>query len=548
MGSTGTDGARRMLAGRYELLEVLGRGGMGVVYSATDVVLDRTVAVKVLPAALAEEHPTHVERFEREARAVASVNHPGVVAVYDTGAEEATRFIVMECAAGRSLAGILRSDGRLEPERAADIAGRVADALASAHAAGLIHRDVKPSNVMVAADGSVKVLDFGIARMLDATTLTRDAAVLGSAPYMAPEQARGERADMRSDIYSLGCLLYEMLTGRPPFAGEAAAAVLQQHLAAAPRPPSETNPGVEPALDALVLEMLAKAPGDRPESATQVSERLAALPATAATMPGPAPETVAEPTAVTRMRDAITRVLDAAPGMRDTEPRMPDSAPRDRHRRLLAATAVVALAVLVAIIVVLAGGGSSPRPQGSAGADSAKAHTAGARASAPGAATGSSTPTAKPSTATASTSTGTSTGAPGQAVAAAAAAISALISRDAESAQIDRRAAQQITNRLGDVLRAFGAGSTTEAQHKLADLQRAVASLEGHADISPAAAPALNAGLARLTAALAASTPTPPATVEGEASAPLSGPTHKAGKVRGQDKKHARSHEDQHGD
>src|ERR1700693_4512286 len=179
----------RRLAGRYELGEIIGRGGMGTVYRATDLVLERTVAVKLLPAALAEEDDRHIARFEREARAAASLANPSVVAVYDTGEDEATRFIVMECVKGRSLGAVLRDDAPLRPVRAAYIASRVADALAAAHAAGIVHRDVKPGNVMLGADGAVKVLDFGIARSRDASALTQSASVLGTAGYLAPEQA-----------------------------------------------------------------------------------------------------------------------------------------------------------------------------------------------------------------------------------------------------------------------------------------------------------------------------------------------------------------------
>jgi serine/threonine-protein kinase len=214
--------AVRTLAGRYELVEVIGRGGMGTVYRASDLVLRRPVAVKLLPGPLADQDPTSVARFEREARAAAALNNPAVVAVYDTGADETTRFIVMELISGDSLEAILRDDGPLDPDRAAGIASRVADALAAAHAAGIVHRDIKPANVMVAEDGSVKVLDFGIARAMDATTVTQNASVLGTAAYMAPERALGKPADERSDIYSLGCVLYALLAGHPPFRATAA--------------------------------------------------------------------------------------------------------------------------------------------------------------------------------------------------------------------------------------------------------------------------------------------------------------------------------------
>jgi hypothetical protein len=266
--------AVRTLAGRYELVEVIGRGGMGTVYRASDLVLRRPVAVKLLPGPLADQDPTSVARFEREARAAAALNNPAVVAVYDTGADETTRFIVMELISGDSLEAILRDDGPLDPDRAAGIASRVADALAAAHAAGIVHRDIKPANVMVAEDGSVKVLDFGIARAMDATTVTQNASVLGTAAYMAPERALGKPADERSDIYSLGCVLYALLAGHPPFRGDSAAAVLNQHANVAPRPLRGENSRVSPELDAAVMQMLAKSPDDRPQTAVEVRDRL----------------------------------------------------------------------------------------------------------------------------------------------------------------------------------------------------------------------------------------------------------------------------------
>jgi serine/threonine-protein kinase len=389
------DGMRKTLAGRYELGEVIGRGGMGTVYRAKDLVLRRTVAVKVLPGALAESDATHVARFEREARAAASLNHPGVVAVYDSGADEATRFIVMECVSGQDLAAVLRDQAPLEPARAVSIAERVADALAAAHAAGIVHRDVKPANVMLAADGSVKVLDFGIARALDGATLTHGASVLGSAAYMAPEQALGERADERSDIYSLGCLLYAMLTGRPPFTGEAGAAVLHQHVNAEPRPPSEIDPRVSPALDALVIAMLAKAPDARPQSAAQLRGRLAAMPGELPTISTPAnaptaPTAPLEQTAVTR---ALASHVPANAG-----------GARAKRHRLAAAALLGGCALLVAVIVALATGGGSRRPEPAARHNTTAAHGTPARTSPPTSAPGPSVP---------ATTTPAATGAPG---------------------------------------------------------------------------------------------------------------------------------------
>ncbi len=267
-------GEPRTLAGRYRLDEVIGRGGMSTVYRGTDLALDRVVAVKVALDPLVERSPVYLERFTREAQAAASIDHPGVVTVYDAGADGPTRFIVMEFVHGQSLADILREHSPLEPARAADIAAQAADALSAAHARGIVHRDIKPGNIMVTPDGSVKVLDFGIARAVDSGTLTQTATVLGTSAYMSPEQALGQPADARSDIYSLGCVLYEMLTGEPPFIADVAAAVLHQHVRVPPKPARERNSAIPPALDALVMQMLAKAPGDRPQTAAEVRDRL----------------------------------------------------------------------------------------------------------------------------------------------------------------------------------------------------------------------------------------------------------------------------------
>ena len=282
---------RRVLAGRYRLDEVIGRGGMSTVYRGNDLSLDRVVAVKVAMDPLLERDPVYAARFKREARAAAGISNSGIVTVFDAGADGPTRYIVMEYVEGRDLAAILRDERPLEPPRAVRIAEQVAGTLAAAHAAGIVHRDIKPGNIMVTPEGQVKVLDFGIARTTDGVNLTQTASVLGTAPYMSPEQAMGQPADARSDIYSLGCVLYEMLTGKPPFMGDLPAAVLHQHVRVAPKPPRALNPNVPPALDALVLQMLAKSPEDRPQTAAEVRDRLAALetPTEATTPLAPAP-------------------------------------------------------------------------------------------------------------------------------------------------------------------------------------------------------------------------------------------------------------------
>ncbi|MEQ7129551.1 Stk1 family PASTA domain-containing Ser/Thr kinase, partial [Actinopolymorpha sp. B11F2] len=265
------------LGGRYDLGEVLGHGGMAEVRIGIDRRLGRTVAVKTLRADLASD-PTFQARFRREAQSAAALNHPSIVAVYDTG-EEITDgmnvpYIVMEYVEGRTLRDVLRESRRILPERALEITADVCDALEYSHRAGIVHRDIKPANVMLTPNGDVKVMDFGIARAVaDASaTMTQTAAVIGTAQYLSPEQARGESVDARSDIYSTGCLLYELLTSRPPFVGDSPVSVAYQHVREEPRPPSMLDPEVSPVADAITLKALQKKPLDRYQSAAEMRE------------------------------------------------------------------------------------------------------------------------------------------------------------------------------------------------------------------------------------------------------------------------------------
>ncbi|HJY58633.1 MAG TPA: Stk1 family PASTA domain-containing Ser/Thr kinase [Streptosporangiaceae bacterium] len=262
----------RLLGGRYELDGVVGRGGMAEVYRARDIRLDRIVAIKTLRADLARDQIFQA-RFRREAQSAASLNHPSIVAVYDTGEDMATGvpvpYIVMEYVDGRTVRDLLQDGHRLLPERSLEIIDGVLRALDYSHQAGIVHRDIKPGNVMVTRNGDVKVMDFGIARaMSDAqATMTQTAQVIGTAQYLSPEQARGERVDSRSDLYSTGCLLYELLTGRPPFTGDSPVAIAYQHVRENPIPPSRVDPDVPPWADAIVLKAMAKSPADRYQTA-----------------------------------------------------------------------------------------------------------------------------------------------------------------------------------------------------------------------------------------------------------------------------------------
>jgi serine/threonine-protein kinase len=262
----------RRLGNRYELGAVLGRGGMAEVYMARDIRLGRAVAVKTLRADMARD-ATFQARFRREAQSAASLNHPAIVAVYDTGEDFiggiSLPFIVMEYVDGSTLRDLLHSGRKLLPERSLEITGGVLQALDYSHRNGIVHRDIKPANVMLTRGGAVKVMDFGIARAMgDAgMTMTQTAAVIGTAQYLSPEQAKGEQVDARSDLYSTGCLLYELLTGRPPFIGDSPVAVAYQHVREMANPPSYYDPEVPPVVDAIVMKALAKHPDERYQSA-----------------------------------------------------------------------------------------------------------------------------------------------------------------------------------------------------------------------------------------------------------------------------------------
>jgi serine/threonine protein kinase len=263
----------QVLLDRYEVGRLLGAGGMAEVYEGRDRLLARRVAIKVLQAQFARD-PSFLIRFKREAQAAASLSHPNIVGVYDTGSEDGTHFIVMEYVDGRTLKDVIRAEGPLYPERAAEICEDVCSALVAAHARGLIHRDIKPGNVMLTPDGKVKVMDFGIARATTSETITQTAAVVGTAQYISPEQAQGQTVDFRSDLYSVGCCLYEMLTGTVPFTGATPVAIAYRHVREDPTPPRMLNPDVPPPLEAIVLKAMAKLPDNRYQTAAELHDDL----------------------------------------------------------------------------------------------------------------------------------------------------------------------------------------------------------------------------------------------------------------------------------
>jgi serine/threonine-protein kinase len=302
--------------GRYEILGEIGRGAMGVVYRARDPELDRVVAIKTIDIALEESEKAQYEaRFRQEARAAAGLNHPNIVTVHDIGRSGDIAFMAMEYIEGAELRALLEPGKPLAPAQAIAIAAQIAEGLAYAHGHGVVHRDVKPRNIMVLPQGLIKITDFGIARMRSAAAQTQAGTLMGSPRYMSPEQVSGQRADHRSDLFSLGIVLYEMLAGAPPFAGENVTALMYQIVHVAPPAPSAIAPAVPDVLDVIVAKLLAKPVEDRYQSAAELARDLRASEqrlASTIVPPGPATSPTFAPGARPAPADTDARTLALA--------------------------------------------------------------------------------------------------------------------------------------------------------------------------------------------------------------------------------------------
>ena len=452
----------RVLGGRYRLLEVLGTGGMATVYRAGDEVLGREVAVKVLSPQYAAD-PGFLARFEREARHVARLNHPRIVTVFDCGIDGGMPYIVMELAAGRALREVLDQAGARPAGEAAAIAAAVCEALEAAHAAGLVHRDIKPANIVLSG-GQVKVLDFGIARAGDPAGATRTQAVLGTAAYLSPEQASGAPAGPQADLYSLGCVLFEMLTGAPPFTGDSSVGIAYRHVHEDPGPPSARRPGLPASLDEITTRLLAKDPTARPPGAG--AARMALLAAA-----GP----------------DRTAVLDAPPGSTIPGPR-----PQRSRWRPHPAEAVLAI-VLAAALAVLAGVLAAGPAGTAAGSAASPAHPATTGQGSPARARPS--PTAAPGASHASAL---------PPAAAAAAAFVGDLEASVASGQVTQQAGQDLFNHLQQLLFGPPGQDSQQVDQQYAQLIQAYDQDQAQGQITGSAAATLRHTLDALGMAVGA--------------------------------------------
>jgi hypothetical protein len=452
-----------VLGGRYTLVSVLGTGGMATVWRARDDMLGREVAVKVLSSQHATD-PEFLARFEREARHAAAVSHPRLVTVFDCGVEGGTPFIVMELVAGRTLRQVLDEGGVLPPGQAVAVAAAVCEGLEAAHAAGLVHRDITPANIVLNGR-EVKILDFGIARADGAHAATATGTVLGTAAYLSPEQASGQPASPQSDLYSLGCVLFEMLTGRPPFTADSAVGIAYRQVHDDPGPPSAWRPGLPARLDHITAVLLAKDPAGRPPSAAAARAGLLS----ALNAPGNGGTAVPGGTAA----------LDVAPGA----PRR-GRRPRPTETVLAAALAASLLALTVVLLTSQSGAGKPAAGPGSPAAHPTAAATR-----------------QQPSPTVSQTASAPSTTALSSAAAAAGTLVSDLKEGVADG-QVTQQAGQNIFNQLQQLLFPPPGQSTQQLQQQYSQLVQQYTQARSQGEITGPAVAQLSSAISTLGAAL----------------------------------------------
>jgi serine/threonine-protein kinase len=451
-----------VLAGRYVLRDVLGTGGMATVWRARDEVLGRDVAVKVLNHQFAADRAFRA-RFEREARHVAGLSHPRLVTVFDCGTDGMTPFIVLELVVGRTLRQVLDDAGPLPADEAIAIAAAVCEGLAAAHAAGLVHRDIKPANIVLSR-GEVKILDFGIARLDGAAGGTRTQAVLGTAAYLSPEQASGHQAGPQADLYALGCVLFEMLTGSPPFTADSEVGVAYRQVHDDPGPPSARRRGLPAQLDWITTMLLAKDPASRPAGAAAAREGLLAAltPGRTTVLAAQEDDTIGEPPA--------------------------RQARRPRLAELVLGAALIATVAALVTVLLSGAGGRDPSTAASTGRPGAGHSHAAARSPRPG---------HSPSPAAAHTATMPP-------VARAAAALVGDLEAGVESGQVTSQAGQNMFNQLQQLLFQSSSQDAQRVQQQYDQLVQVYDQYQAKGDISGHAAAALSRALGALRVAIGA--------------------------------------------
>jgi serine/threonine-protein kinase len=459
-----------VVAGRYRLDRSLGTSRMSEVFAATDLQLRRSVAVKRLPSS-AMQDATAKARFAREARALARVNHPNVVTVFDIVVDDGRPFLIMELVDGVTLRHLVDAEGRLDPARVASIAAEICSGLAAVHACEIVHRDMKPSNVFLTTSGSVKIGDFGIASVASDVTLTRAGEVFGSAPYVSPEQVTGDPVDARADLYALGCVMFEMATGRPPFVGDDPATLGYQHVHAAPERADALVPQVPVTLASTIDRLMAKDPADRPTSADELRRSLEAMPLSTASDVGDAPTQPLEP-------PVATDVLPVIP-----PPMPPRRTPRSPS--LLPWVAGLVIGIVLLLILNAIYGGAEPAVQ---------ARTPAAQRSPSSASSPSSTPSSPSPTPTPTAAAGS--------VGDAAAALIGLVEGLGSSGAVGDDLARDLQDGVDQIVGALDEGDGGKMLDELGRLQDKVDKGLDHGEISADSAQRLEEAIQGLASAV----------------------------------------------